>query len=353
MQPIIVSTWSFGMKANAAGWPILQDRKGLAIDAVEAACCVVEADPEVDSVGYGGLPDSAGTVSLDGAIMLSPQDCGAVCNIKRFVHPVAIARRVMERTPHVMLAGNEADRFAQNEGFVIVEELLTDKAREVWQKWQADPHQLTEGRYKGWVPPRNIEELRGLDKHDDRESENQAYNKYHDTIGVIALDSSGVLCAGCSTSGMAFKVPGRVGDSPIIGHGLYVDPEAGAAVATGTGELIMGVCGSFLAVECLRNKLTVQQAALTVIQRIADSFDLHDDHQAAILVMDRQGNWSAASLRTGYRTAVTTESQNELITLPENVFIKSPEEQSLIDSDVNTFMDKDAGNTDLDNLSML
>lgn len=311
----MVSTWSFGLKANLAAWPALRDG-GTALDAVEAACCAVEADPDVDSVGLGGLPDASGRVTVDGAVMLSPDRCGSVCALARHIHPVSVARRVMEHTQHVMLAGSYADDFAEDEGFTPVDTLLTDAARAVWEKWKNNPPQLADERYRGWIPPRNVEERRGIDE--DALSEDGP-NRYHDTVGVLALDRYGSLASACSTSGMAFKMPGRVGDSPIIGHGLYADPGVGAAVATGTGELIMGVCGSFLAVELMRagRGCSPQQAAEEVVRRIGNAFNIHRDHQAAILVMSPTGQWGAAALRPGYRTAIMRSQGNpELVPAP-------------------------------------
>ncbi|MGH7176026.1 MAG: N(4)-(beta-N-acetylglucosaminyl)-L-asparaginase [Tepidisphaeraceae bacterium] len=290
-QPILLSTWSFGKQANAAGWPILASG-GSASDAVEAACRDAEADPKNRTVGVGGLPDASGRVSLDACFMLSPARCGAVAMIREFPHPISIARRVMQDTRHVLLAGADADAFAKQHGFEPGQ-LLTDDAKRLWEKWRATD-QGAPAR-----PRRNAEEL-GL-------------NESHDTIGVLSLDSSGTLAGGCTTSGLAYKLPGRVGDSPIVGHGLYVDPKVGAAVATGHGELVMGVCGAFLAVESLRRGATPADAAHEVIRRIVDSYDLGEEDQIGVIVLDPRGNWSGASLRPGFRVAVRTKDRDELI----------------------------------------
>ncbi|NOG55649.1 MAG: N(4)-(beta-N-acetylglucosaminyl)-L-asparaginase [Planctomycetes bacterium] len=298
------------------------------LDAVETACCAVEADPSVDSVGLGGLPDSSGRVTVDGAVMTAPNRCGSVCALAQHIHPVSIARHVMEHTQHIMLAGSYADEFAQHEGFEPTQNILTPSAREAWEKWRDDPAKLTDERYRGWVPPRNVEELRGVDDHPAEDGP----NRYHDTIGVLALDNYGSLAVACSTSGMAFKMPGRVGDSPIIGHGLYADPGVGAAVTTGTGELIMGVCGSFLAVELMRagRGCSPQEAAEDVIRRIGHAFTIHADHQAAVLVMSPTGQWGAAALRPGYRTAVMHAQGNpELI---PSAFVLIPDESAQSDN---------------------
>jgi len=311
-HPIILSTWSFGRTANAAAWPILS-AGGSALDAVEQACIAVEDDPAIDSVGRGGLPDASGVVSLDGCIMLSPRQCAGVCFVRRYGNPVSIARRVMERTHHLLLAGEGAEEFAQAQGFMPME-LLTDEAREVWHKWRTDPAQLKGERYRGWLPPRNVEEKRGLSNLDRAAAADEAlpHNRTHDTIGVLAIDARGTMAGACSTSGMAFKVPGRVGDSPIIGHGLYVDPAAGAAVATGTGELLMRTCGCFLAVELMRSGCSPPAAAAQTIERIADSCEILDDHQVGLITLAPTGEWSAAALRPGFRVAVRMEHHDGL-----------------------------------------
>lgn len=311
-RPIILSTWSFGRSANAAAWPILAGG-GSALDAVERACIAVEDDPTIDSVGRGGLPDASGRVSLDGCVMLSPRRCAGVCFVRRFNHPVSIARRVMEQTHHVLLAGEGADAFAAAQGFTP-EDLLTDEAREVWRKWRDDPALLKGERYRGWLPPRNVEELRGLGDENQRIAADEAlpHNRTHDTIGVLAIDLNGTMAGACSTSGMAFKVPGRVGDSPIIGHGLYVDPAAGAAVATGTGELLMRTCGCFLAVELMRQGACPADAARAVIARIVETCDIVDDHQVGLITLKPDGTWASAALRSGFRVASRATDREEL-----------------------------------------
>lgn len=310
--PLILSTWSFGQRANAVGWEVLA-AGGSALDAVERACITAEADPNVDSVGLGGLPDSAGRVSLDACVMLSPRQCAGVCVVRHHNYPASIARRVMEQTNHLLLAGQGADEFAAAQGFAPVN-LLTDQARKVWEMWKSDPAQLTGERYRGWLPPRNVEELHGVS--DDRQrlaDESLPHNRTHDTIGVLAIDAHGVMAGACTTSGMAFKMPGRVGDSPLIGHALYVDPKVGAAVATGTGELVMRTCTSFLAVELMRSGASPADAAQQTIERIVESCDIHHDHQVGLITLAPSGDWSAAALRPGFRVAVRTRDTDDLI----------------------------------------
>ncbi len=313
-EPILLSTWTFGQRANAAGWPHLTAATPSSLDAVEHACRASEADPHVMSVGLGGYPDRSGEVTLDAAIMRSPSQCGAVCYVRRYLHPVSIARLVMEKTPHVLLAGEGADRFAQLHGLAPAD-LLTGESRAAWQKWLSEHAGARRADHLACVPPANIEEKRPLD-----ELAASTDSAPHDTVGVLAIDAAGELAGACSTSGSAFKVPGRVGDSPIIGHGLYVDPRVGAAVTTGLGELVMGVCGTFLAVEAMRRGATPLDAAVEVLERIGQSYTLREEHQVAIITLDRQGRWSSAALRGGYHTAVRTPTRDELVE-PERVML--------------------------------
>jgi N4-(beta-N-acetylglucosaminyl)-L-asparaginase len=306
-EPIILATWSFGQKATTAGWPYLTGAAASSLDAVEQGCRAVESALDVNSVGRGGCPDRSGEVSLDASIMQSPARCGSVCYVRRFEHPITIARTVMEKLWLVLVAGDGADHLAMRQGMTPCN-LLTDEAKARWQKWAAENPDLLCRDDAPYFPPSNHEEL---DTNADKES--LPHNQYHDTVGVLAIDAAGVLSGACSTSGLPFKVPGRVGDSPIIGQGLYVDPRRGAAVATGKGELIMGVCGSFLAVELMGRGASPADAAREVIQRIADSYDLVAEDQAAIITMRPSGEWSAAALRPGYRTSVRTANRDEMV----------------------------------------
>jgi N4-(beta-N-acetylglucosaminyl)-L-asparaginase len=295
--PLILSTWSFGRAANNAAWPYLVDHSKSSLDAVEQACRHCEADPKNMTVGYGAYPDRGGQISLDASIMLSPAWCGAVAYVRRFMHPITIARLVMEHTEHVMLAGEGAEQFALRHG-LEPSELLSDASREAWQKW-IDEH--------GGVAHANIEESAVDDDN-------------HDTIGALALDCTGVLAGACSTSGLAWKLPGRVGDSPGIGQGLYVHPKYGAAVATGTGELTMGICATHLAVESMRQGATPQQAVEAVVQCAIDNYELRENHQVGIIALSPGGQWGSAALRGGFRVAVRSEVRDELVE-PGRVFI--------------------------------
>src|SRR5438067_5054906 len=272
---LLLSTWSFGQRANAAAWESLS-RDGSSLDAVEIACRDAESDLSNHTVGKGGRPDASGEVSLDASIMLSPAKRGAVAYVRRFEHPISIARAVMEHTPHVLLAGDGAEQFAMQQGLQPTD-LLTDEARRQWEEWRA----TGQVRPAHPAPMPNIEEK----PHGS-----------HDTIGVLALDSRGVLAGACSTSGMAYKLPGRVGDSAIIGHALYVDPLIGAAVATGHGELVMSVCGAFLAIENLRRGASPADAAIQVLDRIRQTQQLTDQDQVGLICLRPDGTWAAASL---------------------------------------------------------
>lgn len=298
-DPLMLATWTFGRAANAAGWPHLVAPDGGALDAVEHACRQAEADPENMTVGFGGRPDAAGEVTLDAAVMRSPARCGSVCFVRRFVHPVTLARLVMERSPHVLLVGDGAERFARAHG-QPEQDLLTPAARAAYDAWRA----ASPGAAA--APEANIEER-------SAPPPGQTGTGSHDMIGVLALDGAGRLAGACSSSGLAFKHPGRVGDSPIVGHGLYVDPARGAAVATGHGELIMGVCGTFLAVERMGQGDSPRRAAEAVIRRVAEADDLADDDQVGLIALAPSGVWSSAALRPGFRVAVRTADRDDLV----------------------------------------
>lgn len=288
MSELLLTTWKFGTIANAAAWPLLR-AGGTALDAVVAGATAVEEDESVDCVGVGGTPDASGEVTLDACVMTDPNRCGAVADIRRYANPTALARCVMERTSHVMLVGQGAEQFAAREGFTP-RALLTDAALQRWRDWQKQtaPASGAVGRLCGAPPVPS-----------------------HDTVSLLARDCRGQLAGACSTSGMAFKLPGRVGDSPIIGHGLYVDQQAGAAAATGNGELIMGVCGSFLIVELMRQGASPLDACITVLRRIAERFEPPADWQAAFIAMApaaRGGAWASAAMRPGFAHVVSDDA---------------------------------------------
>ncbi|MDB5328390.1 MAG: L-asparaginase [Phycisphaerales bacterium] len=229
--------------------------------------------------------------------MLSPAFRGAVCDVHNYAHPITLARRVAEQTPHTLIAGRGAEAFAAEHGFAT-NELLTESARQRYQQW------LTERD----TPPNAAGRLMpNFEEHPVAHAADR--NDVHDTIGVLALDPKGALAAGCTTSGLPWKLPGRVGDSPIIGHGLYCDAHVGAAVLTGHGELVSGICGAFLAVELLRQGASPLDAARGVMERIYASFNLSERDQVGIIVMAQDGCFSSASLRPGFKVAVHSREQ--------------------------------------------
>lgn len=314
----IASTWSFGLRANEPAWTRLSDGSSAAaaLDAVEAACAYADSAEDIDSVGYGGLPDASGRVSLDGCVMLAPWRSGSVAGLRTHLHPVSVARRVMESTPHAMLVGPDADEFADRMGLARAE-LLAPSAKAAYEKWRREGGTLDQSRDgPSKVIPAGLgyDPLRPMDRRHGEDGRlfggaaalpaDEARWRHHDTIGCLAIDARGALAGGCSTSGTPFKLPGRVGDSPIIGHGLYVDPAAGAATATGTGELIMGICGAFLVVEAMRRGASPAEATREAVERIAREASLATHHQAVFLAMGRDGSVAAAALRPGYRTSI-------------------------------------------------
>jgi isoaspartyl peptidase/L-asparaginase-like protein (Ntn-hydrolase superfamily) len=308
-QGLLLSTWWFGLPANLAGLADVR-RRGGALDAMEKVCVFCELDPCCDSVGVGGLPDASGEVSLDGAVMLSPAKSAGVAYVRKYAHPVSIARRVMERTIHKLLVGEGAERFAAAQGFQQAT-LLTDAARRKWEEWKQT------GAYRDFhigeldAPATGDAPLSGRTEGARRSPEDS-----HDTIGVLALDAGGTIGAACSTSGRAFKLPGRVGDSPLIGPGLYCDPRAGAAVATGTGELMIGVAASFLVTERMRGGDAPLDAVRYVLGRVVDSYpDLGEKDQCALIALTPDGRFASGALRGGFQVAVTDgRGRHELVT---------------------------------------
>jgi N4-(beta-N-acetylglucosaminyl)-L-asparaginase len=275
--PLVISTWDFGKEANAEAWKIL-NVGGNALDAVEKGVRLVEADGNNTSVGYGGAPDRDGRVTLDACIMDEKGNCGSVCSLEHIMHPISVARMVMEKTPHVILVGEGALEFALAQGFKK-ENLLTEKSRLAWEKWKK------ESKYR---PVINIEN--------------------HDTIGMLAIDKAGNLSGACTTSGLAYKMRGRVGDSPIIGAGLFVDNEVGAAAATGLGEAVLKAVGSFLVVELMRQGKTPQEACEETIGRIVKKQD-YKEIQVGFIAVNKRGETGAYSIQPEFSYAVQTNAE--------------------------------------------
>ncbi|WP_089679141.1 N(4)-(beta-N-acetylglucosaminyl)-L-asparaginase [Catalinimonas alkaloidigena] len=281
--PVVISTWNHGVPANSAAWEIL-NKGGRSLDAVEAGVRVPEGDPTVSTVGYGGWPDRDGHVTLDACIMDEQDRCGSVAFLEGFKHPISIARRVMEKTPHVMLVGEGARQFALEEGFPE-ENLLTADAEKAWKEW------LKDAKYK---PVINIEN--------------------HDTISMLALDKNGKMSGACTTSGMSWKMHGRVGDSPIIGAGLFVDNEVGGACATGVGEAVIRIVGSHMVVELMRQGNSPQQACQAAVERIIKKYPDFRDIQVGFLAMNMKGEYGAYAIHPGFNYAVKNQKvDNQLI----------------------------------------
>jgi N4-(beta-N-acetylglucosaminyl)-L-asparaginase len=285
-KPIVLSTWDFGIQANEEAWKILA-KGGRALDAVEQGVRLTEADPKERSVGYGGRPDRDGIVTLDACIMDDQANIGSVAALQNIKHPISVARAVMEKTPHVMLVGEGALQFAKAQGYKE-ENLLTEESEKEWREW------LKTAKYE---PVVNIEN--------------------HDTIGMIALDANGNLSGACTTSGMAYKMHGRVGDSPIIGAGLYVDNEIGAATATGHGEEVIRTVGSHLVVELMRQGNSPQQACEEAVKRIIKFTQNRgkslDNIQVGFIALNKQGEYGAYCIHGGFNFAKYDAKGNELI----------------------------------------
>ena len=281
-KPVVISTWGHGITANEAAWKVLAEN-GSALDAVEAGVRVTEADPDVRTVGYGGRPDRDGFVTLDACIMDEQNQCGSVGALQHIMHPISVARKVKEETPHVMLVGDGALDFALDQGFEK-QNLLTEESRKDWEEWKKNAE---------YQPEINIEN--------------------HDTIGLLAIDNKGDLSGACTTSGTAWKMHGRVGDSPLIGNGLFVDNDVGAAAATGLGEEIIRICGSHTVVENMRRGDDPETACKKAVQRIADNNESLDNVQVGFIALNKQGQFGGYSVQQGFNFAVHNSSENQLI----------------------------------------
>jgi N4-(beta-N-acetylglucosaminyl)-L-asparaginase len=299
-KPIIISTWDFGIAANKAGWQILS-HGGRALDAIEHAAWVPEADVHNQTVGYGGLPDRDGFVTLDACIMDELGNCGAVLAIQNIKHPISVARMVMEKTPHVMLAGDGALQFALENGFKK-ENLLTKESEAAWREW------LKTAKYS---PVMNIENKQYHNSSPQKLPGNQ-FN--HDTIGILAIDAKGNISGGCTTSGMAYKLHGRVGDSPIIGAGLYVDNEVGGATSTGVGEEVIRNVGSFLVVELMRQGYSPENACKEAVLRIIKKKpETAKNIQVGFLAINKKGEHGAFAIQKGFSYAVCDAAKQDLL----------------------------------------
>ena len=281
--PLVISTWDHGQQANAASWKTLS-QGGDALTAAELGVRVVESDPDVRTVGYGGRPDREGKVTLDACIMDGASGlCGSVAFLQDIENPISVARMVMEKTPHVMLVGSGARQFALENGFEA-KDLLTEASRKDYEKW------LKTSKYK---PVINIEN--------------------HDTIGLLTRDENGNLAGACTTSGAAYKMHGRVGDSPLIAAGLFVDNEVGAATATGLGEVVIRSAGCAMVVEAMRQGMSPQEACEAIVDRISKKEQSVKDLQVGFIAMNKAGEIGAYALHSGFNYAVKSQAREELI----------------------------------------
>ncbi len=296
-SPIVISTWDFGKEANVAAWEVL-NKGGRALDAVENGVKVPEADAENQSVGLGGRPDRDGHVTLDACIMDENAKIGSVVCLEHIVHAISVARLVMEKTPHVMIAGDGALQLALAHG-MKKENLLTAKSEKEWKEW------LKESKYE---PASNIE-----NKAFHRAGGHPGDKRNHDTIGMLAMDKNNNLSGACTTSGMAFKMRGRVGDSPIIGAGLYVDNEIGAATSTGVGEEVIRIVGSHLVVELMRQGLSPENACKAAVDRIArKNPEAAKTMQVGFLALNKAGEHGAFALQGGFTYAVKSGTEEKI-----------------------------------------
>ncbi|HEV7780097.1 MAG TPA: N(4)-(beta-N-acetylglucosaminyl)-L-asparaginase [Chitinophagaceae bacterium] len=301
-KPVVISTWDAGLNANKAAWEIL-GKGGRALDAVEKGVMVTENEQNC-CVGLGANPDRDGFVTLDACIMDEFFNCGSVAFLERIKHPISVARRVMEKTPHVMLVGSGAQQFAVEEGFPLEEQKLSKEAQKNYENW------LKRSEYK--PPAINIESKKDHGPFAPYKLDSGEWN--HDTIGMVAMDTNGNLSGSCTTSGAGFKMRGRLGDSPIIGAGLYVDNEAGACTATGQGEDVIRVAGSHSVVELMRQGLSPENACKKIVERIIKiKGEKVKEIQVGFLAVNKKGEVGAYSIHEGFEYAMKTKEVEKLV----------------------------------------
>lgn len=282
--PIIISTWKPGLEANRSAWIKLKNG-GSSLDAVEEGARYTESDVTNNSVGIAGRPDADGHVTLDACIMDWNSRCGAVGYLEGIAHPVSVARHIMENTPHVFLVGAGAKKYALKHNFETIKTPLPEVKKE-WEKWKKEQEAI----------------VKPVINHEN-----------HDTIGLLAMDAQGRISGACTTSGWAYKLAGRLGDSPIIGAGLFIDQEVGGAVATGLGEAIIRISGSSTVVELMRQGKTPVQACKEAVERIIKKHSDLTGLQCAFLAMDKKGNVGGYSVFNGFQYAMYTPKGEELL----------------------------------------
>ncbi|MEZ0609931.1 isoaspartyl peptidase/L-asparaginase family protein [Fibrella sp. WM1] len=303
-RPVVISTWDSGVTANKAAWAMLK-ANGRAIDAVEQAGIAIENEPSC-CVGLDGNPDRDGFVTLDACIMDDRFNCGSVAFLERIKHPISVARKVMENTPHVMLVGSGAQQFAVANGFALEPAKLSADAEKAYREW------LKKSEYKPVINIENTKSApqRGRGPYDPMQFSPNYFDDgsfNHDTMGTVALDAAGNLSGMCTTSGMAFKMRGRIGDSPLIGPGLYVDNEVGAVTGSGQGEEVIRMCGAHTIVEAMRHGLSPKEACQRAIERIVKRDPARaKDFQVGFIAVNKQGEIGAFSVQKGFSYTLTT-----------------------------------------------
>lgn len=301
-KPVVISTWDAGLRANKGAWEVLKNG-GRALDAVEKGVMVTESEQNC-CVGLGANPDRDGFVTLDACIMDENFNCGSVAFLERIKHPISVARRVMEKTPHVMLVGSGAQQFAIQEGFSLEEQKLSENAQENYENW------LRKSEYKS--PAINIESKNDHGPFAPNKLDNGEWN--HDTIGMVAMDTNGNLSGSCTTSGAGFKMRGRLGDSPIIGAGLYVDNEVGACTATGQGEDVIRIAGSHTVVEFMRQGLSPEAACKKAVERVIKAKKGNvKEIQVAFLALNKKGEVGSYAIHKGFSYAIKSTSKEQLV----------------------------------------
>ena len=296
-MPVVVSTWDSGLAANAGAWPILE-KSGRALDAVEAAGRAAENEINC-CVGLGALPDRDGRVTLDACIMDERANIGAVSFLERIKHPVSVARKIMETTPHVLLSGEGAQQFALKNGFPLESGVLSPESEKSYKDW------LKKSEYKPGVNVENERKKGAVSQYAPYFFEDGSPN--HDTMATVAMDAKSDLSGMVTTSGLAFKMHGRVGDSAIIGAGLFVDNEVGAAVSTGVGEEVIRFCGTHTVIEQMRFGRSPEQACMEAVKRIVKRDPVKaKEIQVGFLALSKKGEIGAFSIVKGFTYAVTT-----------------------------------------------
>lgn len=299
-KPFVISTWESGLSVNKAAWAVLS-KKGNATDAVEAGANHIENEINC-CVGLGGYPDRDGIVTLDASIMDGKGNCGAVAGLERIKHPISVARKVMEDTPHVLLVGDGAQKFALQNGFILESAALSEDAKKAYADW------LKKTDYK---PKINIEKTQGNGPFAPNYFDDGTLN--HDTMALLAMDIKGNLSGGVTTSGLAFKIHGRAGDSPIIGAGLFVDDEVGAATSSGLGEEVIRIGGSQLVVEFMRQGYHPEMACKKAIERIIKrNREKAKTFQVGFIAVNKKGEYGAYAVQPGFEFCVKSQKEEKL-----------------------------------------